>query len=323
MSAPKHDEGLRMRRPSGVKRMLRFLSIFVTTAGLALIGVALISTGSASATPVACTATLTANPTTQVVGKDVTLSWVTTGGTPYGLGTGHYLPTSGSLAVTSSTPGTVTYILPVVDNFGNILCESAGVSVVYTAPLNSPPVAVNDSATTNQDTAVTVNVLANDTDPDGDSLTVTGATGASHGTTSVVGNKVVYTPTNGYFGSDSFTYTISDGHGGTASATVNVTVKKAAPSTSPAPSTTPVSSPPVTTPAKSTSPAKATSSHAIGTAVSVTAKSSAVGIPVGETSDSNSSGSNGLIAGLAAIVLLMGAFGTRSLRKHRGRHAQG
>jgi len=95
-----------------------------------------------------------------------------------------------------------------------------------TTPTDHDPVAQNDTATTDENSAATVDVLANDSDPDGDSLTVTDASGASHGTTSIVSNQVVYTPATGYYGSDSFTYTISDGNGGTASATVSVTVNQ-------------------------------------------------------------------------------------------------
>lgn len=89
---------------------------------------------------------------------------------------------------------------------------------------NSPPVAVDDTATTSENTAVTVDVLANDSDPDGDSLTVTGVTQPAHGTAAVNGNKTVYTPATDYVGTDSYTYTISDGNGGTDTATVTVTV---------------------------------------------------------------------------------------------------
>jgi VCBS repeat-containing protein len=92
-------------------------------------------------------------------------------------------------------------------------------------PPNDPPVAAADTAAATEDTAVDVAVLVNDTDPNGDTLSVTNATDAPHGTTSVNANGTVhYVPDANYNGGDGFSYSISDGHGGTASATVAVTV---------------------------------------------------------------------------------------------------
>ncbi len=91
--------------------------------------------------------------------------------------------------------------------------------------VNDGPAAVNDSVTTAEDTAVTVAVLANDTEPDGDSLSVTSAGTPAHGTAVANANgTIAYTPAANYSGADSFSYTIGDGHGGTATATVSVTV---------------------------------------------------------------------------------------------------
>src|SRR5207237_697986 len=81
-----------------------------------------------------------------------------------------------------------------------------------------PPVAVDDHAVTSKNTAVTVDVLANDSDVDGDTLTVSITSGPAHGTASVSSNHVVYTPTTGFVGQDEVVYSISDGHGGTATA---------------------------------------------------------------------------------------------------------
>jgi hypothetical protein len=98
-----------------------------------------------------------------------------------------------------------------------------------TATNDPAPTATNDSATTSPATPVTVNVLSNDSDSDGDTLTITGSTTPGHGTASCTATQCQYTPANGYTGSDSFQYTISDGHGGTATATVNVTVQATVP----------------------------------------------------------------------------------------------
>jgi Bacterial Ig domain/Calcineurin-like phosphoesterase len=90
---------------------------------------------------------------------------------------------------------------------------------------NNPPTVVADSATTSQNTAVTIAVLANDIDIDGDQLTVQSITTPAHGSVVINSNQTVtYTPNNGYFGPDSFSYTVSDGFGGTSTATVNVMV---------------------------------------------------------------------------------------------------
>ena len=96
--------------------------------------------------------------------------------------------------------------------------------VIDNAP-NVAPVANNDSATTTGGTAVTVPVLSNDSDANGDPLTVTTTTSPAHGSVVIIGgSSVTYTPTAGYYGADSFTYSISDGRGGTATATVNLMV---------------------------------------------------------------------------------------------------
>lgn len=90
---------------------------------------------------------------------------------------------------------------------------------------NSPPDAVDDSATVASNSgANTINVLANDTDADGDTLAITAVTQGAHGSVANNGTSVSYTPAAHFAGSDSFTYTISDGHGGSDTATVNVTV---------------------------------------------------------------------------------------------------
>ncbi len=91
---------------------------------------------------------------------------------------------------------------------------------------NSKPKANDDSATTEYETEVTIDVLKNDSDADGDTLTIKSTTKPSHGTVQIENNKVKYTPDNGFSGDDSFKYTISDGNGGEDSATVNITVKE-------------------------------------------------------------------------------------------------
>jgi hypothetical protein len=92
-------------------------------------------------------------------------------------------------------------------------------------PADLPPVAVDDAAATPVDTPVTVPVLANDSDPNGDPLTVTNLTQPANGTAQRnPNNTVTYTPTAGFTGSDTFTYTANDGQANSNVATVTVTV---------------------------------------------------------------------------------------------------
>lgn len=90
--------------------------------------------------------------------------------------------------------------------------------------VNLAPTANSDSTSTAYGTAVTVNVLANDTDPENDTLVITDVSDFQGGTATIVGSSVLFTPTAGFSGNGSFTYTISDGNGNTASATASVTV---------------------------------------------------------------------------------------------------
>jgi hypothetical protein len=83
-------------------------------------------------------------------------------------------------------------------------------------PTNSPPVANHDTASTNENSPVIINVVANDTDTDGtiNVTTVMIGTGPGHGTVGVNSDgTVTYTPAPGFFGSDSFTYTVQDNAG--------------------------------------------------------------------------------------------------------------
>ncbi len=95
-------------------------------------------------------------------------------------------------------------------------------------PPNYDPVATDDSgasASTDQDTAITIDVLSNDSDPEGSIITISSVSNGSNGT--VVDNgdgTVTYTPNIEFFGQDSFEYTIIDESGATDTATVNVTV---------------------------------------------------------------------------------------------------
>jgi PKD repeat protein len=92
--------------------------------------------------------------------------------------------------------------------------------------VNDPPTAADDAAEMDEDTAVTIDVLANDSDPDGDALAVASVTQGAHGTVSSDGSSVTYTPEAGWTGDDTFTYVATDGSLESNAATVTVTVRE-------------------------------------------------------------------------------------------------
>jgi hypothetical protein len=90
---------------------------------------------------------------------------------------------------------------------------------------NVAPVAGDDAASVGLGREVVIPVLANDTDVDGDRLAIVSSGGASHGTTEIRGDEIVYRPAASAGGrTDSFSYTVSDGHGGLAGGQVAVAV---------------------------------------------------------------------------------------------------
>jgi large repetitive protein len=97
-------------------------------------------------------------------------------------------------------------------------------SVVRQTGTNRPPQANNDRISVTTSTPSTFNPLLNDTDPDGDTLTISAVGTPTHGSASKTATSVTYTPTTGYTGLDSFTYTISDSHSHTAQATIYASV---------------------------------------------------------------------------------------------------
>ncbi|MCY3594322.1 MAG: tandem-95 repeat protein [Bacteroidetes bacterium] len=104
------------------------------------------------------------------------------------------------------------------DAYAEVVIEVTGV--------NERPVAADDDVRTVEDKAITVDVLANDMDPDGDRLQVTTVSAASNGTAyRAADGGVTYMPAVNWHGVDIFTYVVSDGEGLTATATVQVTVQ--------------------------------------------------------------------------------------------------
>ena len=118
-----------------------------------------------------------------------------------------------------------------IDTFSYTISDGRGgtasATVAVTILPNVLPQANNDTAHVLPDTTTTLYVLANDTDPDGDQLTVTDVTQATNGSVTITngGAAVSFRPNTGFLGTDTFAYSISDGHGGSATANVTLTVQ--------------------------------------------------------------------------------------------------
>lgn len=96
---------------------------------------------------------------------------------------------------------------------------------IATGPANQAPSATADSYSTQEDTAVTLGVLDNDTDPDGGTLSAVLVAGPTHGTLALNSDgSFTYTPSANFNGVDSFTYKASDGLAESKAATVTITV---------------------------------------------------------------------------------------------------
>ena len=98
---------------------------------------------------------------------------------------------------------------------------------------NQAPKPVADSAVVPINGSVTIDVLANDTDPNGDTLTIDSLAQPLHGTAAIVAGRILYTPDGNSGADDQFTYTVDDGQGGQATATVSITAQNGAPVANP------------------------------------------------------------------------------------------
>lgn len=109
--------------------------------------------------------------------------------------------------------------------YGNVF--PGEVRVMYGISQNNSPIAVNDSAKTVCGKAITIDVLKNDSDPDGDSILISSVQTPKNGTATLpkFRNSITYTPRRHFVGVDKFTYTIQDSRGGFSTATVTVIVR--------------------------------------------------------------------------------------------------
>jgi hypothetical protein len=193
----------------------------------------------------------TAVPDTFNVGRASVANWLDVklndydveGGTIFVSGVA--TPTHGTASVSANQ---VLYTPPAnysgVDTFRYFI-TSGGAEANATVTVNianTAPVPANDAFTVYKSTTGNVlNVTRNDTDADGDALSITAASTPTRGTAAISGINIIYAPPNNFTGSDTFTYTVSDGFGGwgTATVTVSITERPATPSSGGAGGTTP------------------------------------------------------------------------------------
>jgi hypothetical protein len=167
--------------------------------------------------------------------EDTTLTIVLTGTDPDGDTLTYSVSTPPAHGTLSGAAPGLTY-MPNPNYYGSdsltyrandgITTSGEAIVDITVSPVNDVPAAIDDNTTTQEDSPVVIVTLANDTDPDGNSLSVTGTTDPVHGTAIVnPDNTISYTPDQDWFGDlDFFTYSVSDDFGGLSSAYINITI---------------------------------------------------------------------------------------------------
>jgi hypothetical protein len=125
-----------------------------------------------------------------------------------------YTPPTGYIGIATINYG-------ISDNNGGTGYAQVTINVIG----NQAPIANDDLANTDDRTAITINVLENDSDVDDDGLTIISISAESGNATITEDNQIMYTPQTGFDGVDTLTYTIDDGNNGQAQAQVRITVK--------------------------------------------------------------------------------------------------
>jgi hypothetical protein len=140
----------------------------------------------------------------------------------------------------SVNAGETNHLRIVIGDSGDAELDSAVFIEQGSLTSNQSPNAVDDSATTMESVPVAIDVLANDSDPDGQAISVFAVTQGGNGSvTADAGGTITYSPEAGFSGTDSFAYEITDGSGGSDVATVTVTVEPApTPTNTPEPTAT-------------------------------------------------------------------------------------
>ncbi len=171
----------------------------------------------------AANVTVTASPDAQVTVTPASLTFTST---DWELPKAFTIKAVDDQVTEGAHTGRVTHAVQSTDSKFNGFAAGDLVANITDNDTNRNPTAGHDAATTPQETPVDIDVLANDSDPDGDALTIIAVTSQASGTAAIIdaGKKVRFSPAIGFSGSANFSYTIEDGHGGTATGGVTVTV---------------------------------------------------------------------------------------------------
>jgi VCBS repeat-containing protein len=184
-----------------------------------------------------------ANPNPAPINTDIVLSAIVDdtlaglspiGSAEYSVDGGAYLPMEAEDGAYDDPVESVIVIIPSFVEAGvhnvcvrgyDTLANALSADECILVKVNNPPVAVNDTATTDEDTPVTINVLANDSDVNGDPLTAMLDTAPANGTLTLnADGSFEYVPDENWYGTDSFTYKANDGELESEVATVTITV---------------------------------------------------------------------------------------------------
>jgi hypothetical protein len=108
--------------------------------------------------------------------------------------------------------------------------SNTGTILISVSPINDAPTAVSDTSTTAKGKSTQISVLRNDSDFENDGMSVASVTRAGHGTVTLNNDdSLLYAPHPDFVGIDTFSYVVSDGHGGSSVGTVHITVVEGQP----------------------------------------------------------------------------------------------
>jgi hypothetical protein len=192
--------------------------------------------------------------------QDLTLDDLYVDSAPHGTETVYFLASMITYQATFGEPVPADFEVPntvdplVIQSFDAIntrIAEVLGTDGAEPTPPpvvvepNSDPIVESEYTELSQGDVAVIDVLANDSDPDGDTLTLQSAGNAQNGSVEIIDGRVVYMPNEGFSGSDSITYVVTDNEGGFVEGVVTVQVLADEPAPEPEPIVVELNSDPI------------------------------------------------------------------------------